>query len=92
MKRYICLDDINVWDVCGHIQGCPQCDFDEGKGCMIHEWVNSLPTIDIVHCRECEYGEYRVDFDDYECHASGCGLVHDAEFYCADGIRKEGEE
>ena len=47
MKRYICLDDIDVWDVCGHIKGCPQCDFDSGKGCMIYEWVNNLPTIEV---------------------------------------------
>ena len=46
--------------------------------------------VEVVRCRECKYGEYREDFDDYECHASGCGLVYDADFFCADGER-EGE-
>ena len=45
---------------------------------------------EIVRCRECKHGEYRKEYDDYECHASGCGLVYDADFYCADGER-EGE-
>ena len=53
--------------------------------------LDSAPSIDIVHCGECRYGEYRADYDDYECNASGCGLVYDAEFYCADGERKESE-
>lgn len=45
---------------------------------------------ELIRCKECKHGVYREDFDDYECHASGCGLVHDADFYCADGER-EGE-
>ena len=49
--------------------------------------LRDAPSIDIVRCGECKYGEYREDFDDYECHVSGCGLVHDADFYCADGER-----
>ena len=48
---------------------------------------HKAPSIEIIRCRECKYGEYREEFDDYECHASGCGLVHDADFYCADGER-----
>ena len=46
--------------------------------------------VEVVRCGECKYGEYREDFGDYECHASGCGLVYDADFFCADGER-EGE-
>lgn len=56
---------------------------------MLKNLILVAPSIDICFCRECEYGEYRVDFDDYECHASGCGLVHDAEFHCADGERRK---
>ena len=51
--------------------------------------IEDAPSIDIVRCKECKYGEYRDDFDDYECHSSGCGLVNDADFYCADGERRE---
>lgn len=46
---------------------------------------------EVVRCKDCKHGEYREDFNDYECHSSGCGLVYDAEFYCADGERKESE-
>lgn len=52
--------------------------------------VYDAPHIDIVRCKECKHSEYREDFDDYECHSSGCGLVYDADFFCADGER-EGE-
>ena len=51
--------------------------------------INKAPSIDIVRCKECKHGEYREDFDEYECHCSGCGLVYDADFYCADGERRE---
>lgn len=56
------------------------------------EWEDlfDAPSIDIVRCAECKHGEYREDFDDYECHSSGCGLVYDADFFCADGeVRDE---
>lgn len=55
--------------------------------------INDAPTIDavsVVRCKDCKYGEYRADYDDYECNASGCGLVYDAEYFCAEGER-EGE-
>lgn len=57
-----------------------------------YKQIINAPTIDaveVVRCKDCKYGEYRKDFDDYECHASGCGLVYDAEFYCADGERRK---
>lgn len=44
---------------------------------------------DLVRCADCEYAEYRAGFDDYECHESGCGLVHTADWYCAGGVRSE---
>ena len=54
------------------------------------EVIKDAPSIDIVRCKECKHSEYREDFEDYECHSSGCGLVYDADFFCADGER-EGE-
>ena len=57
---------------------------------QIVDAIQSAPSIDIVRCKECKHGEYREDFNDYECHSSGCGLVYDADFFCADGER-EGE-
>ena len=44
---------------------------------------------EIVRCKDCKHSKYREDYDDYECEASGCGLVNNADFYCADGERKE---
>ena len=50
--------------------------------------MDDAPTIDavqVVRCKDCKHGEYREDYDDYECRESGCGLVHSGEWYCADG-------
>ena len=46
----------------------------------------------VVHCEDCKYGEYREGHDDYECHSSGCGLVHKGNWYCADGEPKDTRE
>ncbi len=51
--------------------------------------IDSAPSIDIIRCRECKYGEYREEFDDYECHYSGCGLVYTADDFCSCGERDE---
>lgn len=55
------------------------------------ERIDEAPSIDIVHCGECKYGEYRADFDDYECHSSGCGLVYEANDFCSYGERNTNE-
>lgn len=47
--------------------------------------------VEVVRCKECKHGEYREEYSEYECHASGCGLVHAADFFCADAERKESE-
>ena len=99
MSRYIDADalkkSIDDCDICNI---CPdknvRCDYDcDFPDCLTPKWetlIDNAPSIDIVRCKECKHGEYRKEFDDYECHSSGCGLVHDADFYCADGER-EGE-
>lgn len=51
--------------------------------------IENAPSIDIVRCKECKYAEYRADFNDYECHHSGCGLVYDADDFCSYGERRE---
>lgn len=50
---------------------------------------NCADFFELVRCKDCKYGEYREDYDDYECEASGCGLVNNADFYCADGEGKK---
>lgn len=47
--------------------------------------------VKVVRCKDCKHSKYREDYDDYECEASGCGLVNNADFYCADGERSETE-
>lgn len=51
----------------------------------------SADVVEVVRCKDCKHSEYREDYGDYECEASGCGLVYNADFYCADGERKETE-
>lgn len=84
MGRYIDADALKEW-IDEYVSVFKKSDTREIKGYIEHQ-----PTIDavsVVRCKECKYGEYREDFDDYECHSSGCGLVYDADFFCADGER-----
>jgi len=64
-------------------------DYPVNTNSYVVEAINSAPSIDIVRCKECKHGRYREDYDEYECYSSGCGLVYDADFYCADGERSE---
>ena len=73
-----------------HLRKDPLFDLVERYG--IVDVIDSRPTIDIVRCKECKYGEYREDFDDYECHSSGCGLVYEANFFCADGKERKKDD
>lgn len=50
--------------------------------------IKQLDGIDIVKCKECRHSEYREDYDDYLCDEDGIS-VHEADWYCADGERKE---
>lgn len=62
---------------------------------IIDEIVDVQPSADVVEvvrCKDCKHSKYREDYDDYECEASGCGLVNNADFYCADGERKETDD
>lgn len=54
---------------------------------MFHE-IDSAPSIDIVRCKECRHGEYRTEYNDYECHSSGCGLVYEADDFCSYGQKE----
>ena len=52
--------------------------------------IFNAPSIDIIRCGECKYAEYRADYNDCECHYSGCGLVYEVDDFCSYGER-EGE-
>ena len=49
--------------------------------------IDDAPSIDIVRCGECKHAEYRDDHDEYLCREDG--YVHDVDWFCADGKRKE---
>lgn len=53
--------------------------------------IDSIPTINIVRCKDCKHGEYREDFDNYLCDQLGLGSVNDADFFCSYGERKDYE-
>ena len=50
--------------------------------------LQKLPSVEIVRCKDCKYGEYREDFDNYLCDQLGLGSVNDADFFCSYGERK----
>ena len=60
----------------------------------IIDGIYEIPSADVtpvVRCKDCKFGEYREDFDDYECNHSGCGLVFNADDFCSYGERKDDE-
>ena len=82
MSRYIDYDalDYKNWHMIGKSS-----DFIDGVVYMAQR-IEDAPSIDIVRCTECKYGEYREDHDEYLCRDDGV-CVHDAEWFCADGER-----
>ena len=56
--------------------------------------IAEVPTIDIVHCKDCKHVTYKINptrSQDvfYACHYSE--IQHDGDFYCAYGERKDNE-
>lgn len=58
---------------------------------MLIDEMSTADVAEVVRCKDCKHSKYREDYDDYECEASGCGLVNNADFYCADGKRRDTE-
>lgn len=75
MSRWICIDDICI----------PSDENDWEELVAFADAIAEQEPIDIVRCGECKYAEHRADFDDYECHHSGCGLVYNADDFCSYG-------
>lgn len=51
--------------------------------------IGSLPSIDIVRCKECKHGTYYEEAEMYICNANDQDL-YEAEHFCSYGER-EGE-
>lgn len=61
-------------------------------GDEVEAWLESLPTIDIVHCKDCRLVTYTAkDWKTHEifyaCPYSG--IQHEGKFFCAYGERIE---
>lgn len=62
--------------------------------CVPKEDFDNMPTIGIVHCRECkhrrEYTEYDRKHDEYVTYAycTQKQRYHDDDWFCADGERR----
>lgn len=55
----------------------------------ITEVVDDVPTVDIVHCKDCKYWEYDVDTDVGFCvRTEDCDWS--ADDFCSRGERKDG--
>lgn len=60
------------------------------NGCESYkEWLESLPTVDIVRCKDCRYLTYSDMYG--ECGKALLGVVTPND-YCSHGERKEGAE
>jgi hypothetical protein len=87
IERSVAKDELLSWAVCiKH----PEHLLKEDAMCVL----DNIPAADVapvVRCKDCKRGEADdPEFfpDQYYCHA-GCGW-NKADFYCADGERKDG--
>ena len=58
----------------------------------IQRWMDSADIVEVVRCRDCKYSRpYRLD--EYTCEKEhDCGdYTTPADWYCADGERRESE-
>ena len=95
MTEYINKAEILEETICKGIL-CSECSFNDdvkGARCKLIRYINELPTIDIVHCRECKHwkdsdGVYRRGFcAESKCRVN-CEKVMRGDWFCADGERK----
>jgi len=52
--------------------------------------IDSAPSIEIVHCRECIYADKDAKAEMYRCLQASFPYWHNADYFCSDGER-EGE-
>lgn len=74
---------------------CRACDIGDAIDYFLDEDIS--PTIDavpVVRCKDCRYGQYCTDGKTtYQCfkwNSGEFGMLHEQNWFCADGERKEG--
>ena len=97
MSKYIKLEDAIYADciLIDEIE-CDDCPFydEEYVLCRMVKWLESLPTIDIVHCEDCRLATYTVKNRKtneifYACPYSS--IHNGGKSFCSYGERKENE-
>ena len=78
MSRYIDIEPVLEW--CGDPEVCEPYGINSVE---LERKLYDAPSIDIVHCRECEF-EWTQ-----KCPPHRMGLIHDESDYCSYGIRRK---
>ena len=93
MSKYIKLMDLIDTDciLLGEIE-CDDCPFydKERIWCRLIEWINSLPTVNIVTCGMCENNKRNTDGED-EDWCLKFGYEIESDDWCSQGERKYNE-
>lgn len=94
MSKYIKLEDA-IDGACPFMENwenCINCPLDNGgsEPCKMGKWLKSLPTIDIVRCKDCMYAiDLKSECGAYRCDSVYCiGFKHDNDF-CSGGFQYE---
>ena len=90
MSRYIDLNTALSFPYANGEYDKKSANTDFIKGCESYkEWLESLPAVDIVRCKDCRYLTYSDMYG--ECGKALLGVVTPND-YCSHGERKEGEQ
>lgn len=73
-----------------------ECSFNTTQIKLIERMIASLPTIDIVRCKDCKHNPKRTNDFAYGrcvccCEDDWYGYVPDDDFFCGHGERKDNE-
>lgn len=60
-------------------------------GAILTESMDAVDAVEVVRCRDCKYADWKKDFGLYFCHAGGDSW-NEADFFCADGERREDDD
>ena len=91
MTEYINKAELLRETICEGIL-CSECSFNDdvkGAGCELIRYINELPTIDIVHCKDCKYCKIEDWYEDNFRVCKRDQPVRRSSWFCSDGEREE---